>query len=152
MAATKTGGVLEGLRMLGNTFRSLSPKPMRRLYVACIVPIMTYGSTIWWTGKKMHSQALTRVQNRAMRLICAASRTTPIAALEVESSIPPIHLRLDYLCKNAALHLNGAHPDSQLLRRLPTSWHYPMAQLFPPMLNITRTGCPKRRTAVTTLT
>ena len=67
---------------------------------------MTYASTIWWRKKEIHAKALRRVQNRALRIICAAFRTTPTQALEVEAAIPPIHLHLDYLERKAGIHLN----------------------------------------------
>jgi hypothetical protein len=39
------------IRSLANTERGVGPKPMRALYLACIVPVMTYGAEIWWRGK-----------------------------------------------------------------------------------------------------
>ena len=89
--------------MLGNTFRGIPPILMRRLYQACVLPIMTYASAVWWKGKKVHEKLLTKIQNQALRVVCAAFQTTPIYAMEVEASIPPIRLRLDYITKYIAI-------------------------------------------------
>jgi hypothetical protein len=85
---------------------------------------MTYGSTVWWhTGGRCTSREhLERVQNRALRLICACFRTTPVYALQLEAAIPPVVDHLDHLTERAAirlLQLDQAHP---LVLRLPDHW------------------------------
>ncbi|KAJ6484437.1 hypothetical protein C8R47DRAFT_920029, partial [Mycena vitilis] len=56
---------------------------------------------------------LEKVQRRALRLTCAVFRTTPIQALEIEASVPPLRLSLDLERKRNAIRLNKldiAHP------------------------------------------
>ena len=89
--------------MLANTIRGLSHYHLCQLYQLCILPVISYTSVVWWTGKKQHAQAISKVQNRAIWLICAAFHTTPIYALEIEASILPIPLFLDSANKHAAI-------------------------------------------------
>ncbi|KAF5347037.1 hypothetical protein D9758_011621 [Tetrapyrgos nigripes] len=119
---TNAGKALGALFMLGNTRRGLSPYHMRLLYVTCVTPVMTYASAVWWTGKVQHEKLLTRIQNRALRLICASFRTTPIDAMEVEASIPPIRITLDGLSHACALRYNKLSVTNPVIQRLP-DWH-----------------------------
>ena len=92
------------------------------MYRTCVLPIITYASAIWWTKKETHAKALNRVQNRALRIICAAFRTTPIQALEIEATIPPIHLHLDYLERKAGIRLNRLSITNPVIHCLPPAW------------------------------
>jgi len=83
---------------------------------------MTYASAVWWTKKEAHAKALSRIQNRALWIICAAFKTTPIQALEIEAAIPPIHLHLDYLERKAGIRLNRLSIANPVIHRLPTAW------------------------------
>ncbi|KAJ6572054.1 hypothetical protein B0H19DRAFT_872895, partial [Mycena capillaripes] len=65
---------------------------------------------------------LERVQRRALRLICAAFRTSPINALEIEASIPPIRLAMDDGNRRAAIRFNKLSARSPILQRLPDAW------------------------------
>ncbi|KAF8074160.1 hypothetical protein FPV67DRAFT_1371937, partial [Lyophyllum atratum] len=60
--ADRAGNAVRGSRMLANTVRGLSQVELRTLYRACIVPVLTYASPVWWTGKKTHSSILEKVQ------------------------------------------------------------------------------------------
>ena len=113
--AAKTENTVACISMLANTIWGLSHYHLHLLYHTCILPIITYASAAWWTGKQKHIQILNKVQNRALCLICAAFCTTPTHALELEASIPPLGLYLDSLTKHTAIHFN----TSYLLRWLP---------------------------------
>ena len=84
---------------------------------------MTHGLSHIANYHDSHADYLSSVQNKALRLICAAFRTTPIRAMEVEAALPPIRLQLDYLRKRAAYRLNCLPLYSQVLRRLDSGWH-----------------------------
>ena len=120
--ATKAMVTVRKLTMLANTVRGLSQIHMRTLYKACVIPIMTYASAIWWTGKKCHAKELEKTQNRALRMICATFRTTPIYAMEVKAGIPPVKLTLDMLTKRAATRLNKLSLNNPVLERLQDDW------------------------------
>jgi hypothetical protein len=70
------------LRRLANTQKGLTVSIMRQLYISTVLPILDYGSEVWWMGQKTSISKLITVQNGAMRSILGAFKTTPIAALE----------------------------------------------------------------------
>lgn len=143
--AAQAERAVNGMGLLANTVRGLSQDHVRRLYTACVRPIMTYTSPAWWKGKKKQEAALTRVQNRALRLICAVFRTTPIAAMEIEAAIPPIRHHLNHVCENAAIRLNKLDAYSPILRWLPDTWHLRMESRTPPPPRTTHRKVTTRR-------
>ena len=117
---TRAARALDSMSLLGNSTRGLHQYQRRLLYQGVILPMMTYASPVWWRGRKTQSAPLSSVQNKALRFIAGAFRTTPTYALEIECSIPPIHQYLDYINDRTALRFNrldGRHPISN---RLPT--------------------------------
>ncbi|PSR72023.1 hypothetical protein PHLCEN_2v12104 [Hermanssonia centrifuga] len=46
--AAKASSTVTALQMLGNSIRGLGPLYKRRLYIANVVPVMTYGMQLWW--------------------------------------------------------------------------------------------------------
>jgi len=70
--AVKAENAVACISMLANTVRGLSHYLLRLLYHTYILPIITYASAAWWTGKQKHIQILNKVQNRALCLICIA--------------------------------------------------------------------------------
>ena len=110
------------LCMLGNTVRGLHQGHMRRLYIACICPILIYVSAVWWMQMAWQVQQLSRVQNLCLRLICAVFKTSPIYALEIEAAIPPISKVLDKVDRDTAARLHKLGPRSPVLQRLRDSW------------------------------
>lgn len=120
--------------MLANTVRGLSQVELRTPYCACIVPVLTYASPVWWSGKKTHSSILEKVQNTALRHIAGAFRTTPIKALEVDLAIPPINLTLDLANARYADCLHKLHATSPIIQRLPNEWRDGAIPTIPPPL------------------
>ncbi|KAF8578046.1 hypothetical protein K439DRAFT_1270702, partial [Ramaria rubella] len=55
---------INGLSMLANTVWGLSQSHVHALYIACVVPQLTYGSPVWWTGKKSHESLAEVTQNK----------------------------------------------------------------------------------------
>ena len=45
--ATKAASTVNTLRILSNSSRGLSPVDKRRLYIANVIPVMTYGAHLW---------------------------------------------------------------------------------------------------------
>jgi len=86
--AVKAENAVACISMLANTVWGISHYHLCLLYHTYILPIITYASAAWWTGKQKHIQILNKVQNRILHLICAAFCTTPTHALELEVFIP----------------------------------------------------------------
>jgi ribonuclease HI len=119
LTAAKATRAIGASAMLGNSVRGLNQYNRRLLYLVGIRPILSYASTIWWKGSKSHAQTLSVVQNKALRLITGAFKTTPTRAMEIEASIPPIGLHLDYLNSNFATRLRKLPPNHPIVLRLP---------------------------------
>src|ERR1700742_1181813 len=106
--------------MLGNTRRGHHRQHLRQLYIACARSIMTFDSTLWWQERgltKAHG-LLEKVQNQALRVICACFRTTPIYALQIEAELPPIQIHLTHIAEREAIRLHRLGKSHPLLLRL----------------------------------
>jgi ribonuclease HI len=133
--AGRAGKAVGSLVMLANTVKGLSPHLMRLMYKACVVPVMTYASPVWWTGKKCHEKLLEKIQRRGLRLICAVFRTTPVAALEIEASILPIRIELDRLNRSCGLRFNKLSTTNPIIQRLDDSWRAEKPPTRPPPIH-----------------
>ncbi|KAJ3502271.1 hypothetical protein NMY22_g18642 [Coprinellus aureogranulatus] len=143
LLATSGEAAVNGLLMLSNTVRGLSQIHLRRLYLACVIPKILYASPVWWNNTSYQRKPLEKVQNRALRLICAAFRTSPIRALELEASIPPLHIHAKLLARRCAIRFNKLPDSSPIIRRLGKEWtshlHYQTShqnnhiQHYPPL-------------------
>ena len=75
--------------------------------------MVLYTSPAWWNSTASQAKHVEMVQNRGLRYITGAFRTTPISAMQIEALIPPITLTLDYTVKrkaNAIQHYGPRHP------------------------------------------
>src|SRR5260370_11461594 len=77
------------------------------MYLGVVLPIATYGSVAFWDGKSSYiKNTLQCVQNKVLHLITRAFKTTPISALEIKASIPPINITLHYYTERYATCTN----------------------------------------------
>ncbi|KAG8696018.1 hypothetical protein FRC09_008793 [Ceratobasidium sp. 395] len=122
--AAKGLSVIASLRLLANCVRGISVLHARHLYKACVLPVLTYGSPIWYTGIKQQRliQPLVQAQNVGLRWLLGAFRTSPVPAMEHAASILPIPLTLRRLSENVAHRLRTLPPASQVAKRLPADW------------------------------
>ena len=132
--ADRGENAVNSLTMLANTVRGLSHNYLRRLYLACVSPKILYACPTWWNDTKCMAKPLEKVQRKALRLICAAFRTTPVHALEVEASIPPIKFQADLLTRRYATRLNKLPKSSPVIQRLPNTWRDNQPPTSPPPL------------------
>jgi hypothetical protein len=110
-------------RMLANCSRGLALAHARTAYLMAIRPLITYGSPVWYTGRRQDKlvQDLQVAQNEGLRWILGAFRTSPAEDMHHLASIPPIKYVLDQYSTNAStrLHTIGAnHGLNQRLRRI----------------------------------
>ena len=134
LLAARGENAVSSFTMLANTIRGLSHAHLRQLYIACVTPKILYACPAWWTGKQYQIRPLERVQRRALRLICAAFQTTPIHALEIEASIPPIHIQAQSLARKCAIRFNKLPTSSPIIQRLPNQWRNNQTPLHRPPL------------------
>lgn len=103
---------LRALELLGNTLRGLDPLHLRRLYIGCILPVLLWGSPLWFTGIRQKSKCdkMTLVQSAACHRILGSWRMSPRGPSEVLASILPIPLRLERTKSHAAIrYLTTTH-------------------------------------------
>jgi hypothetical protein len=131
IAAEKGTIAVNALTMLANTVRGLSQSLLRRLYLACIIPKIMYACPSWWRDTKRQAHPLEKVQRKALVLICAAFKTTPTQALEIEASIPPLKHQAYLLSKRYAIRLNKLSTSNAIIQRLPAEWRNNQAPSFP---------------------
>ena len=117
--------IVNGLRCLSNTIRGLSQANMRTLFRTCVIPVLTYGSPIWFRPDRPQKTLVDKLQtcqNHALRLIAGAFKTTPCRALAVLCHIPPIKLTLVKLSKGYANRISRLPDRSPVVARLPGEW------------------------------
>jgi len=95
------------LKRLASTQSGLTVKAMRLLYQSAIIPVMDYGAEVWFKGERQSNliSELQKVQNKALRSVLGAFRTSPSAALEVEAAVPPVIVRLKNTRRKFGLRL-----------------------------------------------
>ncbi|KAF8632119.1 hypothetical protein AX17_004922 [Amanita inopinata Kibby_2008] len=131
--ATKARSTLAGLKILANSVCGLSIVNARLLYKTVIIPVLTFGAPIWFTGRcqKALIRPLETAQNECLRWILGAFSTSPVDELHHISAILPIHIFLEKLSNNAALCLHRLPCLSQVLARTPSSWEEHNPDLYP---------------------
>jgi hypothetical protein len=134
LAAARGENAVNGLTMLANTVKGLSQVLLRRLYISCVVPKILYACPLWTNGTAKQLKPLVKVQRRALHLICAAFKTTPTAALEIEASVPPLDLQIKQHAKRCAIRFNKLSPNNPIIQRLPDSWRSGSKPTAPPPL------------------
>ncbi len=96
---------------------------------------MTYGSAAFWDGKStMIKNTLERTQNKALRSITGAFKTTPTLALEIEASIPPIDITLEYYTERYATRTQKLDPSNPVVCRIPEQYRGDTPVISPPPL------------------
>src|SRR5258708_18660589 len=123
------------LRLLGNSIKGIHQTHARQLYNGAILPVATYGLPVFWKSKngKVLS-ALTSMQNKCLCMITGAFQTTNIAMMEIEASIPPIDIWLNYKLNMEALHMACLEKDHPVLCHIALEHRNNTLPLTPPPL------------------
>ena len=95
------------LASLGGSTWGASLQVIRKIYIAVVISQMTYGLSIWYTpsGEPRHNKSqlalLETLQYKAQKTISGAFSATSKSALNIETYIPPIKIRLNRFCESA---------------------------------------------------
>jgi hypothetical protein len=118
---------IKALQVLGNTIRGLSMANWRLVLNAVCLPVLTYGSQLWYlTGAaKGLINMVQRVQNNMVRQVTGAFRTAPREPLLHFTWMLPMKFFIEKLTYTSALRLYRLPRESQILRRLSTDWYSP---------------------------
>ena len=120
--ATRVRGTLKSMKLLGNSVKGLDHSSWRLAYNAICLPVLTYGSLIWFKQQKQLSKTLQVVQDEAVRWMMGTFRTTPADLLHQLIAILPIHIHLQMLSKTTALTLLTIPHSLQLIQHLGPPW------------------------------
>ena len=135
IAASKASRAMEALHMLGNSTNSINQLCLRQFYLCAILPIITYGSAAFWDGKSnIIKDTLACTQNKALCLINSTFKTTPIHALEIEASIPPIDITLNYYMDCYAICTQRLDPSNLVMCHIPEHHREDISIPSPPLL------------------
>lgn len=95
-------------RAVGSTW-GLTPKTMKWIYEAIVVPRVTYGAIIWWQATNLVTikTQLDSLQGAANRKILGCARNTPIRTMEVLTNTNPLDIRIKELALKTAYRLKS---------------------------------------------
>ena len=115
--STWARSIVKGLSVLGNSIRGFHLVPWRRIFISVILPVLTYGSQVWFRDVSQATliNMLQVAQNEACRKLVSTFHTTPVHMLHSLLSIPPIRFRLRHLLHTQG-HRLASQPPSCLLR------------------------------------
>lgn len=104
------------IKSLTGTHWGSDPKVLLMLYKALVRSHFEYGFLCYGSDCQLIKK-IDKIQNKSLRVICGAMRTTPINSLQVECNIPPIQFRLQYLKNKFLLKLLSIQ-DHPLMKKL----------------------------------
>jgi hypothetical protein len=116
---------LKALQVLGNSIHSLSMANWRLVLNAVCLPVLAYGSQIWYLSgaSKTLINMLQRVQNEMVKQVTGAFRTAPREALLHLTRMVPMRHYIEKLMYTSALRLYRLPRSSQILHRLGQDWY-----------------------------
>lgn len=123
-AAFSGASVVAALKMLGNTKSGLRPVFLRQVHSACVLPVLEFGSIVWFTGHRQKglTHRLDVVVRQVCRHILGAFKTTPADFLHLEASMPEMDLKLQARRESAAIRLAKLELRHPLIQRLGGRW------------------------------
>ena len=94
--AMRARSTIRGLAILGNSIRGLDLVHWKQVYLMYVIPILTYGVPVWYTGvsQKGLINMLQTAQNEGIRKITGVFRTTPTTISENMIGLAPIKFLL----------------------------------------------------------
>ena len=128
----KAKNVISGLTCLGNTITGLNQNNLRLLYKTCVIPVITYGSQLWFNPyhpKKLLINKLQVVQNLGLRRVTGTFRTTNTEALTILAYQPPIQITVHKLFESCAARFFRLPLSSEVSLRLPLSFIPPSSPM-----------------------
>ena len=117
---------LYNLSLLSNTIKGLNNNTIRRLFISIITSISDYGSIIWFRSNKNNNllDYYRKIQNKALRIILGAFKTSPIRALDIEANLLPPYLRLEKLNISYYNRLNSLQENHPIIEFINNNSRY----------------------------
>ena len=127
--AMRARSTIRGLSILGNSIRGLDLLHWKQVYLMYVIPILTYGAEVWYTGhRQKHLVNMLQVaQNEGIRKITGVFRTTPTVVSENMIGIAPIKFVLSRSLHSFRNRMSATNPHhilhSILTEDRCTYWH-----------------------------
>ena len=89
----------------------------RQIYAAVVRPVLAYGCPVWFSrgdervNRNRLIYPLQTVQNKCLRTITGAYKTTNVQVLEHEASVSPLDLHLEMLATNHVRRIEDSAGD-----------------------------------------
>jgi hypothetical protein len=89
----------------------------RQIYAAVVRPVLAYGCPVWFSlgderaNRNRLIYPLQTVQNKCLRTITGAYKTTNVQVLEHEASVPPLDLHLEMMATNHVRRIEDSAGD-----------------------------------------
>ena len=111
--AMRARSMIRGLSILGNSIRGLDLVHWKQVYLMYIIPILTYGAPVWYTGvsQKGLINMLQVAQNEGIRKITGVFRTTPTNITENMIGIALIKYLLPRIIHSFRNRLIATNPN-----------------------------------------
>ena len=111
--AMRARSTIRGLSILGNSIRGLDLVHWKQVYLMYVIPILTYGVPVWYTGvsQKGLINTLQVAQNEGIQKITGVFRTTPTAITENMIGIAPIKYLLPRIIHSFRNRLIATNPN-----------------------------------------
>ena len=138
--ANRARSTVRGINLLGNSVRGLDFLNWRKVYNALVVPALTYGVPVWYTGHRQKGliKTLQIAQNDGLRKITGVFKTTPTEPLHNLTGIPPISYLLEKLMRAYSLRLKGLPPNAKVRTVLISDQCQYWPQYLCPTTNLSR--------------
>lgn len=135
------------LRAIAGVRWGAHPYCLKLIYNAIVRSHFDYGSFILEPCNKLAIDSWSKIQNKCLRIISGAMKSSPVNALQVECCDPPLHLRRQYLADKffyRALQLSH-HPllhKLEILRDLVSNdYRYKLLNSFSHFLGLPHPVC-----------
>src|SRR5579863_1392692 len=114
--ANRACSTIVALSVIGNSVHGLHFSAWRKVFLAVVIPTLTYASQVWFTDVRQKSliHILQVAQNLGCRKIGGFFRTTPTDLMHTLVNIPPIHFRLQHLLRSTGTCWARLPPSSAM--------------------------------------
>jgi hypothetical protein len=113
-----------GINILDNSIRGLDFLNWRKVFNALVIPSMTYGVQVWYTGTKQRGliQKIQVTQNEGIRKITGVFQTSPVEPLHNLTAIPPVSYLLKKINTSFTNRLRAMAPKAKVQAVLTDDW------------------------------
>ncbi|KAF8694177.1 hypothetical protein AX14_002093 [Amanita brunnescens Koide BX004] len=122
----KAFSTIRACSMLGNSVRGIGPRQRAHAYQACVLSVLTYGLTLWYTtwgaGVICLVKRMERVHSYALGWVIGAFKTSPVGSRELVAGIPPLKVILNMRLQGTTARILSLGENHSLYRTWTLRW------------------------------